>query len=791
MSVARPAVTGQFVFVVMAFACLVYCFVNSDFSVLYVARNSNSQLPLFYKIAALWGAHEGSLLLWILILSIWSLAVAAFSRQLPASFSSRVLGVMGLISGGFMLFTLWTSNPFLRLIPAALDGADLNPVLQDFALAIHPPMLYTGYVGFSVAFAFAIAAMLEGRLDQTWAKWTRPWTIFAWLFQTIGIALGSWWAYYELGWGGWWFWDPVENASFMPWLVGTALIHSLSVTEKRGIFKSWTLLLAIFAFSLSLVGTFLVRSGVLVSVHSFATDPTRGLYILVFLVVTIGGSLTLYAWRAPKLYAPGGFELFSREFFILVNNVILVSVAGLVLWGTLSPLVYELLGIGKISVGPPVFALMFLVPMLPLMVFLGVGMHSVWRRGKLSAAARPLGWLLGLAVLLAAAVQGLVFGTIHWVGLVGFIFGFWIIFSALLEPMRRLRAGQTLTAGLLGMAIAHLGVGIFAIGASGVESYKIEKDVALKPGGTYAIAGYEFHFVSSKDVRGPNYDAVEALVQVTRGGKPVATLMPQKRHFRVQQTDNSQAAISVSWARDLFVAMGNPLGEDAWSMRIQYKPLVRYIWLGALVMAVGGVVAATDRRYRLRAQVASADAVAAPPGPEPRLFAAFIALAVLFAFGLNPKRDIHALPSPLIGKPAPLFSLTDVSDPARVVSNAAYKGQVYVLNVWGTWCAACRQEHEALLEISRQQVVPIIGLDYMDERGKARQWLEQLGNPYAAVAFDTDGRTAIDWGVYGAPETFLVDGQGRVLYKFISAMTPEVWQKEFLPRIEAARRGGA
>ena len=418
MSVARPAVAGQFVFVAMAFGCLVYSFVNNDFSVLYVARNSNSHLPLFYKVAALWGAHEGSLLLWISILSIWSLAVAAFSRQLPASFSSRVLGVMGLVSGGFMLFTLWTSNPFERLMPAAQDGADLNPVLQDFALAIHPPMLYTGYVGFSVAFAFACAAMLEGKLDQTWAKWTRPWTIFAWVFQTIGIALGSWWAYYELGWGGWWFWDPVENASFMPWLVGTALIHSLSVTEKRGIFKSWTLLLAIFAFSLSLVGTFLVRSGVLVSVHSFATDPTRGLYILAFLVITIGGSLTLYAWRAPKLYVPGGFEPFSREFFLLVNNVILVSVAGLVLWGTLSPLVYELLNIGKISVGPPVFAVMFLVPMLPLMIFLAIGMHSVWRRGKLTITARPIWWMLAAAVLLALVLQ-LGYGKVHPVGLVG------------------------------------------------------------------------------------------------------------------------------------------------------------------------------------------------------------------------------------------------------------------------------------------------------------------------------------------------------------------------------------
>jgi cytochrome c-type biogenesis protein CcmF len=622
MSVARPAVTGQFVFVAVAFACLVYCFVTEDFSVLYVARNSNSHLPLFYRVAALWGAHEGSLLLWISILAIWSVAVAAFSRGLPVTFASRVLGVMGLVSSGFLLFTLWTSNPFQRLMPAAQDGTDLNPVLQDFALAIHPPMLYTGYVGFSVAFAFAIAAMLEGRLDQAWAKWTRPWTIFAWLFQTIGIALGSWWAYYELGWGGWWFWDPVENASFMPWLVGTALIHSLSVTEKRGIFKSWTLLLAIFAFSLSLVGTFLVRSGVLVSVHSFASDPTRGLYILAFLVLTIGGSLTLYAWRAPKLYVPGGFELFSREFFLLVNNVILVGVAGLVLWGTLSPLVYELLGIGKISVGPPVFAVMFLVPMLPLMIFLAVGMHSAWRRGKLTVAARPLGWLLLLAVILAVAIQGLGFGAFHWVGLVGLIFGLWIISSALIEPIQRLRLRQHLPRAVLGMAVAHLGVGLFAIGASGVESYKIEKDVALKPGGSFAVAGYDFRFVNATDVRGPNYDAVEALVEVTRGGRPVAILKPQKRHFWVQGTDNSQAAISVNWSRDLFVAMGNSLGEGAWSMRIQYKPLVRYIWLGALVMAVGGFLAATDRRYRSKVPVGARDSVAAPPQPKPTLGAA-------------------------------------------------------------------------------------------------------------------------------------------------------------------------
>ena len=424
-------------------------------------------------------------------------------------------------------------------------------------------MLYTGYVGFSVAFAFAVAAMLEGRLDQAWAKWTRPWTIFAWMFQTIGIALGSWWAYYELGWGGWWFWDPVENASFMPWLVGTALIHSLAVTEKRGIFKSWTLLLAIFAFSLSLVGTFLVRSGVLVSVHSFATDPNRGHLHSGLPGLTIGGSLTLYAWRAPKLYVPGGFELFSREFFLLVNNVILVSVAGLVLWGTLSPLVYELLGIGKISVGPPVFAVMFLVPMLPLMVFLGRRHAFGWRRGKLTATPNPLWWLLGCRRRWRSRSQGLVFGAFHWVGLIGFTFGFWIIFSALLEPVRRWRQKQTVTAALLGMCIAHFGVGMFAIGASGVESYKIEKDVALKPGGSFAIAGYDFRFVNAANVRGPNYDAVEALVEVTRGGKPVTILKPQKRHFWVQQTDNSQAAISVT---------GRAICSSPWAIRSARAP---------------------------------------------------------------------------------------------------------------------------------------------------------------------------------------------------------------------------
>lgn len=600
MAVVRPAVTGQFVFVAMAFGALVYAFVSNDFSVAYVAENSNSHLPLFFRVAALWGAHEGSLLLWILILSLWTLAVAALSRHLPTSFSSRVLGIMGLVSVGFMLFTLWTSSPFHRLMPAASEGADLNPVLQDFALALHPPMLYTGYVGFSVAFAFACAAMLEGKLDQAWARWTRPWTLSAWLFQTLGIALGSWWAYYELGWGGWWFWDPVENASFMPWLAGTALIHSLAVTERRGIFKSWTLLLAIFAFALSLIGTFLVRSGVLVSVHSFATDPTRGYYILGFLLLTVGGSLGLYAWRAPRLYSTGGFQMWSREFFLLVNNVLLAIAAGLVLWGTLAPLIYEMLGIGKISVGPPVFTLMFLVPMLPLLLILAPGMHAAWKRGRLTAIAGPLWRLLAVAVGLALLITFAGFGRTGWLGLIGFSAGIWIVFSSLLEPFQRWRGGHRITGAVAGMALAHLGIGLFTIGVTAVENYKVEKDVALKPGSSFAIGDYRFRYVDARPVKGPNYDAVQAKVEVSRNGHVIAQLNPQKRQYRARQMAMSEAAIDVGWTRDLFVAMGDDLGHGAWSMRLQYKPMIRLIWLGALIMAIGGVVAASDRRYRRR-----------------------------------------------------------------------------------------------------------------------------------------------------------------------------------------------
>jgi cytochrome c-type biogenesis protein CcmF len=600
MAVTRPAVTGQWVFVALSFAVLCWAFYKNDFSVLYVASNSNSQLPTFYRFAAVWGAHEGSLLLWAFALATWSVAVGVFSRNLPETYAARVLGVLGIVSIGFLLFILLTSSPFERLFPAAMDGRDLNPLLQDPALAFHPPMLYVGYVGFSVAFAFAVAALLEGRLDEKWARWTRPWTTLAWVFLTVGIALGSWWAYYELGWGGWWFWDPVENASFMPWLVGTALIHSLAVTEKRGLFKSWTLLLAIIAFSLSLLGTFLVRSGVLVSVHAFASDPSRGLFILAFLGVCIGGSLALFAWRGPSLRTRGGFEIVSRESFLLFNNLLLLVAAALILIGTLYPLFLDALNMGKISVGPPYFNVVFLIPTVPLLFLLAIGMHAAWKKAKLDETKKPLLTMLAAAAAFGLVVPVVAYGQFHVMTFIGLTAGVWVILSSLYEPFQRLRLKQSLSRGVLGMTVAHIGVGLFAIGVTVTQSYRVEKDIALKPGESVELKGYKFDFKDTKPVQGPNYDAIESEVVITRDGKLIATLHPQKRTYRVQTMPMTESGIEVDWNRDLFVAMGDDLGAGAWSVRVQYKPMVRFIWFGALVMALGGLIALSDRRYRTR-----------------------------------------------------------------------------------------------------------------------------------------------------------------------------------------------
>ncbi|MEM7282308.1 MAG: heme lyase CcmF/NrfE family subunit [Pseudomonadota bacterium] len=606
MSVSRPMVMAQLVLVTMAFLLLVNLFLQNDFSVLYVASNSNSELPTMYRVAAVWGAHEGSLVLWMLIQSLWMAAVAIRSRNLPPGFSSRVLGVLGLLSIGFLLFILLTSNPFDRLFPPAMDGRDLNPLLQDPALAIHPPLLYTGYVGFSVAFAFAIAALLQGKLDQRWARWTRPWTTAAWMFLTIGIALGSWWAYYELGWGGWWMWDPVENASFMPWLVGTALIHSLAVTEKRGTFKSWTLLLAICAFSLSLLGTFLVRSGVLVSVHSFASDPARGAFILAFLVVVVGSSLVLYAMRAGSLESSAGFKLVSRETALLVNNILLVIAAILILIGTLYPLFLDAFNLPSISVGEPYYLYSFLLCTLPLVVLMGVGQHLPWKRVDGAKVLPRLRIPLIVALVLGLLVSLVGYGGGSVLSVVGVVTAFWVMATALLDPVTRLVSGNLkgITRGHWGMILAHLGVGVFVLGATVVSAYDVDQDLALGRGETVDLAGHTFMFQGVQPVEGPNYSAIEGTLLISEGIEPVARLTPQKRTYRVQQSPMTESSIDSTFMRDIYVALGDPLGGGKWSMRLQFKPLVFLLWLGSLLMFLGGMIAITDKRYRVASATA-------------------------------------------------------------------------------------------------------------------------------------------------------------------------------------------
>ncbi len=604
MAVARPASAGQLVFAILAYGCLTYAFILDDFSVAYVASNSNSALPQIYKISSVWGGHEGSLLLWHLILVIWTVAVAIFSRSLPQAMIARVLGVMGFISIGFLLFILVTSNPFDRLTQIPMDGRDLNPLLQDPGLIFHPPMLYMGYVGFSVAFGFAIAALLGGTLDSAWARWSRPWTLIAWVFLTLGIALGSWWAYYELGWGGWWFWDPVENASFMPWLVGTALIHSLTVTEKRSAFKNWTVLLAIMAFSLSLLGTFLVRSGVLTSVHSFASDPARGVFILAFLGVIIGLSLLLYAWRAPSVGRGGNFSLFSKESFLLINNVLLVVVCGAVLLGTLYPLFLDALGQGKISVGPPYFGTVFLIITAPMFFLLGIGPLVRWKKDELSPLLKKLWLPLGISLIVGILVT-FYMGYKSWLTIPGVAVGFWIFLTSLQGLRQKLKHKTQLWSGLrnipqsfYGMTVAHIGVAIFIIGVILSNAYSVEKDVRVVPNEPLDIAGHQFLFEGTKPFEGPNFKADQGSVRVFKDGQEIAFLQPQKRIYLVQRMPMTEAAIDPGFTRDIYVALGEPLAQQAWSMRVYYKPFIRWIWLGALIMALGGLLAALDKRYR-------------------------------------------------------------------------------------------------------------------------------------------------------------------------------------------------
>jgi cytochrome c-type biogenesis protein CcmF len=610
-ALAIPAGQAQFIFVAIAICCLGYSFITNDFSVLNVATNSNSRLPLHYRLAATWGSHEGSLLLWTFMLGLWTVAVSLFSRHLPDDMVARVLSVMGIVSVGFLLFMLLTSNPFARLIPVPIDGRDLNPLLQDPAMVAHPPMLYMGYVGFSVAFAFAISALISGRLDATWARWSRPWTTVAWMFLTVGIALGSWWAYYELGWGGWWFWDPVENASFMPWLVGTALIHSLAVTEKRGGFKSWTVLLAIGAFSLSLLGTFLVRSGVLTSVHAFATDPKRGIFILAFLVFVIGGSLLLYAWRAKQVGLGEKFEVISRESLLLSNNVLLVVAAASVLLGTLYPLIIDSLGLGKLSVGPPYFNSVFVPLMVPAVFLMGIGPIARWKKASLPELAVRLRWAF-LASVVTAVILPFVIGQWKPLASLGLMLALWILATAITNLFERVRttsgqfnAFQKLrmqTRSYYGMHLAHLGVAVFIVGVTLVTSYQSEQDVRMDIGDTVSAGGYTFRFNGVTRTAGPNYEAARAELVVTKNGLIVNTMYPEKRSYTASGNVMTETAIDSGLFRDLYVSLGEPVSGGAWSVRVYYKPFVSWIWGGAIIMALGGGLALSDRRYALAAR---------------------------------------------------------------------------------------------------------------------------------------------------------------------------------------------
>lgn len=600
---ARPAARAQFLLVIISFSTLVIAFAANDFSVAYVAHNSNSQLPWYYRLAATWGGHEGSLLLWLLMQTGWAYAVSVFSKQLPDAMVARVLGVLGLVTSGFLLFVLLTSNPFERLLPAPLEGMDLNPLLQDVGLILHPPLLYMGYVGFSVVFAFAIAALLAGKLDATWARWSRPWATAAWLFLTLGIALGSWWAYYELGWGGWWFWDPVENSSFLPWLVGTALIHSLAVTEKRNSFKSWTVLLAISTFSLSLLGAFLVRSGVLTSVHAFATDPSRGVFLLLLFAVVSGASLLLYAWRASRIGLGGQFTLVSRESFLLLNNVFLTVATGAILLGTLYPLILDALGLGKLSVGPPYFNAVFIPLMVPALVFLAVGPMANWKSAKIKSLVQAIR-LPGIAALIAGA--GVPFFFAHWSlsAALGIALAVWIstaVFTGIVQRMRATHSGLLAQPrSWLGMHLAHLGVAVFVVGVTLVTNYETEQDLAMVPGNTAAAGGYDLTFMGVYKATGPNYHADVGNIVLAKNERTIRTLNPEKRSYFSSEMPMTEAAIDANGLRHIYVSLGEPLDDKAWGVRVYYKPFVDWIWIGSALMALGGLLAITDRRYRLK-----------------------------------------------------------------------------------------------------------------------------------------------------------------------------------------------
>lgn len=823
MKIDRPAAFAQFALVALSFGCLMWLHVTSDFTVLNVVQNSHTDKPLLYKISGVWGNHEGSMMLWTFILVLYGMAVSVFGRHLPPGLRARALSVQGMIGFAFILFILQTSNPFTRVDPAPLNGDGLNPILQDPGLAFHPPFLYLGYVGFSMAFSFAIAALIEGRVDAAWARWVRPWTLVAWCALALGVAMGSWWSYYTLGWGGYWAWDPVENASLIPWLAGTALLHSAIVAEKRDTLKSWTIFLAIIAFSMSLLGTFLVRSGVLTSVHAFANDPKRGLYILMLLAVVTGGSLFLYALRAPALKGGGLFAPISREGGLLFNNVVLSVAAGTVLLGTLYPLFMDALNLGKVSVGPPYYNIVMVPLMTPMIVLMAIGPFLAWKRGDLAGAMRRLrfsavaGVVTVIATLIVAGISS------HAIlAAVGLGLGAWLFFGSLAEWSGRVRLFQGSAAdkwrrmchlprSAYGMTIGHIGVALVLIGVAASLAWRSEYLDVMHPGDVAKVAGYEIKFLGTEDnLQGPNYTATRANFVVIRDGRLVTDLHPERRMFNNPQQMQPFVSIRTNFFADLYAVLGEPAAHGGSVVHIFHNPMVPWIFFGAIVMVLGGLVSLTDRHHRIGAPLrrlvgrSAEPAPARPAEPSPasvaaapkvksglRLayavpLAAFLVLGGVFAWRLYLVGKGFApnlIPSVLVNKPAPSFALEALEDGKPGFSSADFKGQVTLVNFFASWCLPCREEHPSLPMI-RQAGIRLVGISYKDRPQDAKAWLDRLGNPYSLVVVDQFGRTGLDFGVYGVPESYLIDKNGVIRFKQTGPLTPEVIRNQVIPLAE-------
>ena len=820
MNIDRPAAFAQFCLVTISFGCLIWLHVTSDFSVLNVVENSHTDKPLIYKISGTWGNHEGSMMLWTFILVLYGLAVSIFGRALPPGLRARALSVQGMIGFGFLLFILLTSNPFVRVDPAPINGNGLNPLLQDPGLAFHPPFLYLGYVGFSMAFSFAIAALIEGRVDAAWARWVRPWTLVAWCALTLGVAMGSWWSYYTLGWGGYWAWDPVENASFMPWLAGTALLHSSIVVEKRDTMKSWTIFLAIVTFSLSLLGTFLVRSGILTSVHSFANDPARGRFILALLAVVIGGSLILYAIRAPALKGGGLFAPISREGGLLFNNVVLAAAAGTVLLGTLYPLFVDALGLGKVSVGPPYFNIVIVPLAIPLFLLMAVGPMLSWKRGNLPEALAKLKFAFiatVIAILTTLLIAGISSRSI-WASL-GFGLAVWLLAGSFLEWAGRVRLFRSpltdlfhralhLPRSTYGMTFSHMGFAIVLIGVAGSLAWQTEYLQVMRPGETATVAGYQFNFIGvEENLKGPNYVSTRGTFIASRDGHFISKLEPERRMFTNPPQPLSTVAIHTNLVSDLYVVLGEPNGDGGYIVHIYHNPLIPWLFFGALLMVFGGLVSLTDRHHRIGAPLRRLGARIAAPAvslaaPAPVTHSArakrrggwaylapllgFAVLAGFFIWRLHLVEEGFApnlIPSVMISKPAPAFDLPSLMAGETDFKTADFKGKITVVNFFASWCVSCREEH-SYLPLINQAGIKLVGIDYKDRPIDAKAWLAELGNPYPRIAVDAAGRTGIDFGLYGVPESYLIDKQGVIRRKWTGPLSPDSIKNELIPLAE-------